>query len=63
MKKIIVKLIVLCMIVCSVLTTKTENYSAKTLDGKSPIQPVQYQKILGKGMDVDWSKTKKGPDA
>ena len=48
MKKIIVKLIVLCMIVCSVLTTKTENYSAKTLDGKSPIQPVQYQKILGR---------------
>lgn len=63
MKKIIVKLIVLCMIVCSVLTTKTENYSAKTLDGKSPIQPVQYQKILGKGMDVDWSKTKKGREA
>lgn len=28
--------------------------------GKSPIKPKAYQKLLGRGMDVDWSKTKAG---
>lgn len=60
MKKIVIKLVVICMVICSILTTKTDDYNAKTLDGKMPIEPAQYQKILGKGMDVDWSKTKKG---
>lgn len=30
------------------------------LDGTEPINPWDYQKLLGKGMDVDWSKTSKG---
>ena len=28
--------------------------------GKEPISPEQYQKMLGKGMDVDWAKTAAG---
>lgn len=30
--------------------------------GKNPIKPYEYAKILGKGLDVDWSKTDKGID-
>ena len=30
------------------------------LDGSQPIQPWDYQKLLGKGMDVDWCKTSQG---
>lgn len=33
------------------ISTKKEN---------APISPLAYQKMLGKGMDVDWSKTKGG---
>ena len=29
-------------------------------DGDSPIAPWDYQQLLGRGMDVDWSKTRKG---
>lgn len=29
-------------------------------DGEQPIAPLTYQKLLGKGMDVDWSKTNQG---
>ena len=32
----------------------------RTIDGTQPIYPEQYQTLLGKGMDVDWSKTKAG---
>ena len=28
--------------------------------GSQPISPQAYQKMLGRGMDVDWSKTKTG---
>ncbi|WP_313529155.1 cellulase family glycosylhydrolase [Anaerotignum sp.] len=31
--------------------------------GVSPIKPWEYQKMLGKGMDVDWSKTEQGKEA
>ena len=31
-----------------------------TVNGKEPIAPWSYQALLGKGMDVDWSKTKQG---
>lgn len=30
------------------------------LSGSQPIAPWSYQKLLGKGMDVDWSKTNQG---
>ncbi|MGN0482812.1 MAG: glycoside hydrolase family 5 protein [Lachnospiraceae bacterium] len=30
------------------------------LDGSQPISPWEYQKLLGKGMDVDWCKTAQG---
>ena len=30
------------------------------LDGGQPISPWDYQTLLGKGMDVDWSKTNQG---
>ncbi|MBS5283675.1 MAG: cellulase family glycosylhydrolase [Clostridiales bacterium] len=29
-------------------------------DGDSPVTPWDYQQLLGRGMDVDWSKTKEG---
>lgn len=32
------------------------------VDGKTAITPYEYQKILGKGMDVDWSKTTQGKE-
>lgn len=31
--------------------------------GITPIKPWEYQKMLGKGMDVDWSKTEQGKEA
>ena len=37
-----------------------ENSNRTTPDGKTPIAPFDYQKALGKGMDVDWSKTSQG---
>lgn len=40
----------------SVATSDIKN----KVDGKTPIKPLDYQKILGKGMDVDWSKTSQG---
>ncbi len=41
---------------------KAELTESKTIvsDGSQPINPWDYQKILGKGMDVDWCKTSKG---
>lgn len=32
-------------------------------ESSEPIQPWDYQKMLGKGMDVDWSKTTQGKEA
>lgn len=32
------------------------------IDWNSPVSPQKYQQLLGKGMDVDWSKTSKGKD-
>ncbi|WMJ23865.1 cellulase family glycosylhydrolase [Paludicola sp. MB14-C6] len=41
--------------------TKTENSSfSNELQSKTPINPQNYQALLGKGMDVDWSKTQQG---
>ena len=31
-----------------------------SMNGEYPISPADYQKLLGKGMDVDWSKTNQG---
>ena len=58
--------IVLMMSLC--ITSFTETHTgladagntAPILDGSQPIEPWDYQKILGKGMDVDWCKTSKG---
>ena len=60
MKKTVIKLLVVCLLVSSICCGLTESYEAQTIDGKQPISPSGYQKLLGKGMDVDWSKTKKG---
>lgn len=30
--------------------------------GQTPITPWEYQKLLGKGMDVDWCKTSQGKE-
>ena len=60
MKKTVIKLLVVCLLISSICCGLTESYEAQTIDGKQPISPSGYQKLLGKGMDVDWSKTKKG---
>ena len=41
------------------LSTKEQNEVAY---GVNPISPWEYQSKLGKGMDVDWSKTQKGKE-
>ena len=38
----------------SIITPPSDN------ENTTPIAPVDYQKMLGKGMDVDWSKTSQG---
>lgn len=60
MKKIIATLVLFCIVISGTMGMKTEICNAKTVDGTQPIQPIQYQKMLGKGIDVDWSKTKIG---
>ncbi|MEA5010225.1 MAG: cellulase family glycosylhydrolase [Angelakisella sp.] len=41
----------------------TQNAADKLPTGQAPIAPSDYQKLLGKGMDVDWSKTSKGRES
>ena len=41
------------------LSTKEQNEVAY---GVNPISPWEYQSKLGKGLDVDWSKTQKGKE-
>lgn len=36
---------------------KGDNQVYAQTGGNFPILPADYQKMLGKGMDVDWSKT------
>lgn len=53
------------MIFMLVLTFVFSGYSTRNVSGsvslsKQPINPWTYQKMLGRGMDVDWSKTKAG---
>lgn len=62
MRKFITKLLLCCLLVCSLFASQPETAKADTINGTEPILPVQYQKLLGKGMDVDWSKTKKGQE-
>ncbi|MGN0407350.1 MAG: glycoside hydrolase family 5 protein, partial [Bacteroides sp.] len=40
--------------------TDTDTQGENTPDASSPIDPWTYQRILGKGVDVDWCKTKHG---
>lgn len=61
----IVILAVACMLT-NILLPKERSLAETTeeqtvvLDGSQPIDPWQYQKLLGKGMDVDWCKTSQG---
>lgn len=41
-------------------TAENTNTAETIPDGTQPINPWDYQKLLGKGMDVDWCKTSKG---
>lgn len=50
--------IMTCSIGEAVLPLSYQVYAAE--QGNTPILPIQYQNMLGKGMDVDWSKTNKG---
>jgi hypothetical protein len=40
----------------------TNQIFGQTASANTPISPQKYQAMLGKGMDVDWSKTRKGRD-
>lgn len=63
------KLILIMALVISVCIANLSVYeparadgieTEKVLDGTEPIKPWDYQKLLGKGMDVDWCKSSKG---
>lgn len=61
MKRILAALA--CFAVLLLLTMGALQKKTAVPDGMDPIDPWTYQRMLGKGMDVDWSKTKKGMDA
>ncbi len=62
------KFIYITVISILALCLMSANYDSKELNeietlievGQEPIAPNDYQKYLGKGMDVDWSKTTEG---
>lgn len=56
MKKIISVFLSLALI----LTVNAGAAAAEPTDTRTPIDPWHYQKLLGKGMDVDWCKTAAG---
>lgn len=64
-KKIIIA-VILVLSLCVTNLTVSQKTQANTNnteippDGTQPINPWDYQKLLGKGMDVDWCKTSKG---
>lgn len=45
------------------VTSNKENDEIADSTEETPITPIDYQKKLKKGMDVDWSKTSKGREA
>lgn len=60
-KKLIRVLLIFSLVFCQLLTPSFGNeLSKENLNGANPILPWNYVKILGKGIDVDWSKTKDG---
>ncbi len=60
LKKIIATLLVFLL---SLSLVSANNSNSKLIEiGKNPITPVAYQKYLGKGLDVDWSKTTDGKE-
>lgn len=58
--KIIILLISIAVGVTLLIGLKIIKTSTVRRNLDNPIKPVEYQKLLGKGMDVDWSKTDKG---
>ncbi len=56
------KIISICVVFILSVSLISANLSTSKLVevGKKPIKPVEYQKYLGKGLDVDWSKTTEG---
>ena len=57
---------ILLVISMAILLVSTQACAAKSMpvvsSSNSPIKPWDYQKQLGKGLDVDWSKTKEGKE-
>lgn len=67
MKKKKIRSIAVMLVVMMLVTFLPEGYAdaaaadaGVNIDGSSPIEPWDYQKLLGRGMDVDWCKTSKG---
>ena len=64
-KKIIFSLVLalsICVTGLSMVARAADDISdgQEQVIGSNPIDPWEYQKLLGKGMDVDWSKTSGG---
>jgi hypothetical protein len=58
-KKLILMLIIMTLILAPIQTYASQN-TVDTNYSNSPINPWDYAEKLGKGLDVDWSKTKDG---
>lgn len=41
-------------------TSQNSSQISSALPSNEPITPIEYQKLLGRGMDVDWCKTSQG---
>jgi hypothetical protein len=54
--------VVMAILLISMQACTTKSMAATTASTNSPINPWDYQKQLGKGLDVDWSKTKDGKE-
>lgn len=60
-KKSIILIVTMAMLLVSMEACTTKTMAAVS-SVNSPINPWDYQKQLGKGLDVDWSKTKDGKE-
>lgn len=56
----LIKIMVFSAIILFSKSVASATVKVSDINANEPIVPVTYQQILGKGMDVDWSKTSQG---
>ena len=56
----LIKIMVFSAIILFSKSAASATVKVSDINANEPIVPVTYQQILGKGMDVDWSKTSQG---